>query len=82
MSKSTAVANEAVGNVRTVRAFAMEPKENVSVLCNSAKFSCFRCLSQQQWPMKLSEMSELCEPLLWNLRKMSKMYHLNSSAYI
>ena len=28
VSKSTAVANEAVGNVRTVRAFAMEPKEN------------------------------------------------------
>lgn len=28
VSKSTAVANEAIGNVRTVRAFAMEPKEN------------------------------------------------------
>ena len=59
MSKSTAVANEAVENVRTVRAFAMELKENVSVLCNSAKFSGFRNLSQQQWPMKLLKMSEL-----------------------
>jgi hypothetical protein len=28
LSKSTAVADEAIGNVRTVRAFAMEPKEN------------------------------------------------------
>ena len=28
VAKSTAVADEALGNVRTVRAFAMETKEN------------------------------------------------------
>ena len=38
VSKSTAVANEAVGNVRTVRAFAMEPKECQCIMLFSKVF--------------------------------------------
>ncbi|KAJ8299428.1 hypothetical protein KUTeg_023488 [Tegillarca granosa] len=38
VSKSTAVADEAIGNVRTVRAFAMETKENQSLAQMSLLF--------------------------------------------